>query len=172
MFPFLQTPIFWHNTSTPAWPWFGQIDHFGHLDQFDNDASAPWLDDSKPWTPALTCTKVIVEWIHKAHVSRTWLMCELPAWMQWTLRNAVPTCDLCDDQRSVLCPLTSVAHLASTGVSVAVCVVSCMTAVLRATSQYRWCVCHDLCPLLWPLCNICVSVPPCAIACVSAMFRN
>ena len=53
--------------------------------------------------------------------------------MQWTLRNAVPTCDVCDDQRSVLCPLTSVAHLASTGVSVAVYVVSCMSAMLRAT---------------------------------------
>ena len=51
--------------------------------------------------------------------------------MQWTLRNAVPTCDLCDDQRSVLCPLTSVAHLASTCVSVAVYVVSCMSAMLR-----------------------------------------
>ena len=110
-----------------------QIDHFEHLDLFDDDAWDPWLDDSTPWTPALTCTEVIVELIHKAHVSRTWLMRELPAWMQWTLRNAVPTCDLCDDQRSVLCPLTSVAHLASTGVSVAVYVVSSMSAMLRAT---------------------------------------
>ena len=40
--------------------------------------------------------------------------------------NAVLTCDVCDDQRYVLCP-------ASTGVSLAPCVVSCVSAMLRAT---------------------------------------
>ena len=89
---------------------------------------------------------------------------QLPAWVQCSVTSAGPA--MC------VWSAGSVWHLCCPCECRGLCSFLLECNVTRCVMQYRWCVCDDLCPLVWPLCNIYVSVPLCALAYVSAMFRS